>query len=77
MKGGIRMGNWVYLEGVSADGWYPQPDESGLIAMKQSNLTQLRGDCDSVTFNNKTGGWEGDSCSYLFNVVVRIPAVFI
>jgi len=67
--GGIRMGNWVYLEGVSADGWYPQPDESGLIAMKQSNLTQLRGDCDSVTFNNKTGGWEGDSCSYLFNVV--------
>eukprot|EP00729_Bicosta_minor_P009181 gene9181-32499_t len=69
--GGIRMGNWVYLEGVSADGWYPQPDESGLIAMKQSNLTQLRGDCDSVTFNNKTGGWEGDSCSYLFNVVYQ------
>lgn len=67
--GGIRVGDWVYLEGVKDDGWYPQPDARlGALPMRQSNLTQLRGDCVTVSWNNKTKGWEGDGCNYLFNV---------
>jgi len=70
--GGLRMGNWTYLEGVKDDGWYPQPDESGALAMQQSNITKLRGDCESVTWNNKTQLYEGDGCNYLFNVYTDV-----
>ena len=66
--GGLRVGNWIYLEGVKDDGWYPQPDENGALAMRQSHISKLLKDCDTVTWNNKTKLHEGDGCNYLFNV---------
>ena len=64
------MGDYVYLEGVSDDGWYVQPDmKTGEKVVIQHNKSHLLESCASVTHDNETGRLRGDGCNYLFNVV--------
>ena len=67
--GGLRLGDFVYLEGVSDDGWYIQPDmKTGEKVVIQHNKSHLLESCASVTMDNETGRLMGDGCNYLFNV---------
>jgi hypothetical protein len=73
-EGGLRMDQWVYLQGVTADGWFPQPKTTPMLAHtalhqaeeRHTNATALSGAANSAPTCKSV---HGSRCNYLFNVV--------